>query len=196
MIALAFTYNEEREVGHRYPPHAIYSNTGSPLLSWRVHLLPFLDEIVLYEQFRLDEPWDSPHNKPLIAKMPPVFGSPRGEPLEVGRTRYVVPFGKDTIFDGDRGIGLARITDGASHTILILEVGEDKSVIWTKPDDMDFDPHNPLAGLGATSDLGILAAFADGSVWSLRTTIDAENISAVDPPQRRVAGEYAHGFLG
>jgi hypothetical protein len=54
--------NYESANGH-FPPHASYSPDGKPLLSWRVHILPYLEEQALYSQFRLDEPWDSEHNQ-------------------------------------------------------------------------------------------------------------------------------------
>jgi hypothetical protein len=157
-----------------FPAHAIYSKEGKPLLSWRVYVLQYLGEQSLFKQFRLDEPWDSEHNKPLIAKMPSVYKSLVGKPLEEGKTRYVVPFGKGAIFDGDKGITLEQITDGMSNTILLLEVGEDKAVTWTKPDDLDFDPQKPLAGLGTIGDAGIAATIADGSVHVIRKGVDAE----------------------
>src|SRR3972149_4277670 len=44
------------------PPPAIRDKEGKPLLSWRVAILPYVEESGLYKQFHLDEPWDSPHN--------------------------------------------------------------------------------------------------------------------------------------
>src|SRR5262249_20124770 len=58
------------------PRHAIYSKDGKPLLSWRVAVLPYLEQVPLYRKFKLDEPWDSPHNKALLKYMPPSFISP------------------------------------------------------------------------------------------------------------------------
>ena len=161
--------------GH-FPAHAIYSKDGKPLLSWRVYLLPFLGRTDLFNQFHLDEPWDSKHNKALVHYMPAFFQSPNGKqrPLAEGKTRYVVPVGKATIFDGDKGISINRITDGTSNTILIVEVGEDKAVTWTKPDDLEFDPQKPLAGFGAIGAEGFPVALADGSVRMLPKNIDAE----------------------
>ena len=46
-----------------FPPAYSVDKDGRPLHSWRVLLLPYLDEEELYKQLRLDEPWDSPHNK-------------------------------------------------------------------------------------------------------------------------------------
>ncbi len=165
--------NCESADGH-FPAHAIYSKEGKPLLSWRVYALQYLDEQPLFKQFHLDEPWDSEHNKPLIAKMPDVFKSTGGKPLAEGHTRYVVPFGKDTIFEGDKGIRPEDIPDGMSNTVLILAVGADKSVVWTKPDDLDFEAKQPLAGLGTIDDEGIPAVFADCHVQNIRKDIDVE----------------------
>ncbi len=170
-IALAMMAYETAN-GH-FPPHAIYSRDGKPLLSWRVALLPFLGENGLYEQFHLDEPWDSPNNKPLVAKMPDVFESPGGS-FAAGQTGYVVAVGKDTMFDGEKGTAISAVTDGTSNTILAFAVGPDKAVAWTKPDDLEFDPRHPLAGLGTIDGPGIPAALADGSVHTLPESVDAD----------------------
>jgi hypothetical protein len=79
-----------------FPPQAIRSQDGKPLLSWRVALLPFLEAGDLYKQFHLDEPWDSAHNKPLIEKMPAVLASPHlGDALRAkGMTSYLAPLSK------------------------------------------------------------------------------------------------------
>ncbi|HMC89933.1 MAG TPA: DUF1559 domain-containing protein, partial [Gemmataceae bacterium] len=54
----------------RFPAVANFDKDGKPLLSWRVHLLPFLDEGQLYREFHLNEPWDSAHNKKLVSRLP------------------------------------------------------------------------------------------------------------------------------
>ncbi len=61
-------------------PNNSYSPGGKPLLSWRVHLLPYLGEDDLYQQFNLDEPWDSPNNIRLLNQMPKVYQSPNETP--------------------------------------------------------------------------------------------------------------------
>src|SRR5262249_54155708 len=65
-IALAM-HNYNDAYNGKLPAHAIYSKDGKkPLLSWRVAILPFIEQDNLYQQFHLDEPWDSEHNKKLI----------------------------------------------------------------------------------------------------------------------------------
>jgi hypothetical protein len=86
-------YHDEHQA---FPPQAIRSKEGKPLLSWRVALLPYLGENALYKEFRLNEPWDSAHNRPLVEKMPPSFASPHlGDALRAkGMTSYLAPLSK------------------------------------------------------------------------------------------------------
>ncbi len=139
-------------------------------------LLPYLDRPDLYKAIHLDEPWDSEHNKPLLAQMPKLFSSSAAENSEDGRTRYLVPTGKGTMFEGQEGIKLTDVPDGTSNTLLIVEVGPDKAVEWTKPDDLAVDMDKPAAGLGEIPDEGFLAAFADGSVQLIKKSVDPETL--------------------
>jgi len=118
-------------------------------LSWRVHLLPFLEQRQLYDQFHLDEPWDSPHNKSLLDQMPEFYMSPIVGDLGQGLTVYQRPVGNGAFDDGDgTAMTFGEIADGSSNTILIVETNSSEAVPWTKPDDYDFDPSNPTRGLG------------------------------------------------
>lgn len=118
-------------------------------LSWRVHILPFLDEADLYSQFHLDEPWDSPHNLKLLPKMPSAYES--RWPLDTGpegHTLFQRPFGYGAFDPGDgKGIRFIEISDGSHDTIMLVQVNSDHAVPWTKPWDYVFDPKGPLRGL-------------------------------------------------
>jgi hypothetical protein len=127
-----------------------------PLLSWRVHILPYLgaQEKALYQQFKLEEPWDSPNNIRLVNQMPAIFGTPTAQTKAgPGKTFYRGFSHRGGMFEkpnmpGDQPpkITMAGIKDGTSSTILVVDAGE--AVEWTKPDDIDFGPARPRPELG------------------------------------------------
>jgi hypothetical protein len=154
-----------------FPAAASRDAAGRPLLSWRVHLLPWLGEEELYRAFRLDQPWDSPHNAALLAKMPAVYQTSGAAP---GQTRIVAMIGPGAPFSHARGPELRDFTDGPDQTILLVECGSDRAVPWTQPDDLPFDPQDPVAALGAIEREGFLALFGDGRVEIIRPEISAQ----------------------
>jgi hypothetical protein len=168
-IGLAF-HNFHDAYGS-FPPSAGYSG-DKPLLSWRVYLLPYLEQQDLYQQFHLDEPWDSEHNRTLIDKMPEVFRSPNVK-TPPGDTVFLVPTGTDLLFGGKAGTRISDITDGTSNTVLVVEATADKAVPWIKPEDLPIDPKNPFAGLTAGRER-FSVLFADGSVRSVPSNADPQ----------------------
>ena len=143
------------------PNNVVDPKTKKPTLSWRVHLLPYLEEDDLYRKFKFDEPWDSKINKPLIAKMPKVF-APIRVTAQPGETFYRGFTGPGTVFEAGARYGLGTIPDGTSNTVGVVEAGE--PCIWTKPDDLPFDPKKPLPKLGGLFDGDFHVALMDGSV--------------------------------
>jgi hypothetical protein len=176
-IMIAFhNYHDTRKT---FPAHANYSPDGKPLLSWRVHILPFLEEGAIHGQFKLDEPWDSPHNRALIEQMPQVYQNPN-LPLEPGKTNYLAAVGEACIIDGtEKGRGIREITDGTSMTIMLVEAAPDQAAEWTKPDDWEYDGNNPKAGLGGFRPGGWQAGFADASVQMISDMIPPEQLKAM-----------------
>jgi hypothetical protein len=167
----------------QFPPVANFDKDGKALLSWRVHLLPELGEAKLYEEFHLNEPWDSEHNKKLIARMPAVFGGPSRRLNEQGKTVYLAPVGKDMAFTGSAaGRRLPQdFPDGTSNTILLVEADADHAVEWTKPEDLTIDPTKPDAGLARH--LGqFLVAMADGTPHSVKETVSKKTLWAAFTP--------------
>jgi hypothetical protein len=171
------------DVYSRFPAAAIRDAQGGPLLSWRVVLLPYLEPLeqngALYKQFHLDEPWDSTHNKPLIAKMPDVFAPRSARVREQGKTTLLVPVGKQTIFGPKEGVPIRDITDGTSNTILIVDVDEPQSVVWTKPDDLNVDGVDVKQALFGTRKDGFACALADGSARFIGPNFSSELLQAL-----------------
>ncbi len=156
-------------------PNNLYDDKGKALLSWRVRLLPYFENSQnLYDQFHLDEPWDSAHNLPLVQQMPDVFTSPTAT-LPPGKTPYVALVGKETLFPGNEKIRFQDITDGLSNTILFVHTTD--AVTWTQPKDLDFDPTKPFQGLRHRNGR-FLAARADGSCHRMSQALDEETMRA------------------
>src|SRR5438309_10601168 len=88
-ILLAF--HNFHDASGKFPTAASYSKDGKPLLSWRVQILPFIEQTNLYNEFHVDEPWDSEHNKKLIPRMPKIFGSLNVAANQEGKTRILAP---------------------------------------------------------------------------------------------------------
>jgi len=162
-----------------FPTAYTTDKNGKPLLSWRVMILPYLDENELYQQFHLDEPWDSEHNKALVGRMPGVYKSPNSGKSAEGKTVYLTPRGETTAFPGSKKIRINDIPDGASNTIMTLEVDDEKAVPWTKPDDFEYDENNPAQGLGGLHPGIFLAGFADGHVQAINSSISAKLLKAL-----------------
>jgi hypothetical protein len=164
----------------KFPAVATRDRNGRPLLSWRVQLLPYLDQQELYNKFRQNEPWDSPHNRALIAEMPSVFRPTDAALAKEGKTRIVAPRGEGTVFRprGD-GVRIADITDGTSMTIMLVEADDLHATVWTRPDDWEVDLKQPTLGLHTRPPGAILAARCDGSVMFLRTETPADQIAAM-----------------
>jgi hypothetical protein len=160
------------DANNRFPTD-ITDGKGRPLLSWRVALLPHMGLGKLYEQLKLDEPWDSKHNRKLLAKIPAVFASPRVRLAGKGKTVYQVFTGPNAVFGAPNLPRIASITDGLSNTILAVE--SSTAVPWTKPGGIPFDRTKKPPDFGKAYGQKPLAVLFDGSTREL----DLKKISAV-----------------
>ena len=158
---------------HRHlPPPVLYGPDGKTPYSWRVALLPFLGQKALYNQYRLNEPWDSEHNRLLIAKIPSALHDPSNN-HPIGNTSYFTLVGKDTMFPGDgKEIGFKDVIDGLSKTFAVFEARRD--IPWTKPEDITYDAEKPLPKFGGFYDDAFHVAFGDGSVHKIKQGVDQD----------------------
>jgi len=167
------------QANKKLPPAYIADKNGKPLLSWRVLLLPYLEGDALHQQFHLDEPWDSEHNKKLITKMPAAYRSPASTVSGQGKTNYLTVRGKDTVFSGEDGATYASITDGASTTIHHGRGFRCEGCDMDKPDDFEYDAENPLKDSSAYRPVALSAGFADGSVRFIPSSISPTTVKAM-----------------
>jgi hypothetical protein len=175
-IALAM-HNYHDTMGS-LPPAAVVDKAGRPLLSWRVLVLPYIEQDQLYRQFKLDEAWDGPTNKKLLDKMPKVYALPPAlaSKAKANETHYQAFVGKGAAFDLLKGPRLTDFFDGTSNTLMVATAAT--PVPWTKPDDIAFDPAADM-----TTKLGYFgnvahAARGDGSVMAIPRGVDRKKLAA------------------
>jgi prepilin-type processing-associated H-X9-DG protein len=166
-------------VSSAFPAAGSTKVDGAPRLSWRVHILPYVEEEALYSKFHLDEPWDSEHNRKLIAEIPEVFQSP-GVEIEAGKTLFLAVTGAGSLFgDGSKGPRMRDVTDGLSNTLMLVEADPKAAVEWTRPDDWEFDAADPTAGVGELRNGQFNVVFCDGHTQRLSTKIDPTLLKSV-----------------
>lgn len=176
-LALGLLNYQSANMG-QLPAAAICDKNGKPLLSWRVAILPYIEQEGRYKQFKLDEAWDGPHNIKLLADYVKVYmclGDPNTPP---DHTHYQVFVGNGAAFDRTRGHSFPQdFRDGISNTILIVEA--EKAVPWTKPEDLDFDPNRPMLPLMSRRHYGgFNVALADGSVRFVLSNLSEKTFNA------------------
>jgi Protein of unknown function (DUF1559) len=187
----------------QYPPAVVFGPDGKPWHSWRTLILQFIGEGPLYRQYDFSQPWDSPRNRALIDKMPPIYRDPQNGEAAGSHAHYAALVGEWTAFpprgaritiadgvasdDLFKGIRVAMVTDGTSNTMAIAPVDPARKIPWTKPEDIEVGPVFP--GLGQPGGIftparmgGVGVApvlFLDGSVRTLSDRIDLATLRAL-----------------
>ena len=161
---IALAIDNHHEVYKAFPKQAISSADGRPLLSWRVAILGYIEEYNLYKQFKLDEPWDSLHNRSLLRYMPATYRLPTSSDQGEDFTTFYQGFvGKNAFFRASHleKVTRADITDGAANTLMVVEAAT--AVPWTKPEDIPYEPDRPVPRLGGHLRWGFNAVLANGA---------------------------------
>ena len=178
-LGLAFlNYHDAHKT---FPPAYTVDKNGKPLHSWRVLILPYIEQSALYEAIRLDEPWDSEHNSQFHDMVIPTFRCPSNSNVMPGADCcYTAVIGENTVFPGAKAVTFGDIRDGTSNTILFTERLE--PVCWMDPTrELTLETileqggiNEDYEGIGSYHTGGINAVFCDGSVQFLSEYIDLE----------------------
>jgi prepilin-type processing-associated H-X9-DG protein len=163
-----------------FPPAYIADESGRPMHSWRVLILPFIEQDQIYQQYDFSEPWDGPNNSRLLARMPPVYACP-STPNPGTNTAYVGVFGEHCIFRGDKPVSFREIMDGTSNTLMVGEATH-ASIPWMKPVDVDITAHPSIGDPDGFSSFHVGGAnflLADGAVRFISQTINPLTLKAL-----------------
>ena len=193
MKQIALALHHYQEMYGTLPPAYVAADDGTPLHSWRVLILPFLDRNDIYDQYRFDEPWDGPNNRKLAERNPMVYRCPtiersrsslwRNSADQNASTHYLVLTGDQTPFPGPRATKIEDIGDGTSNTILVVEVDRENVVPWMAP--RDIDPASFIRILSEENKDrtqhpgGMNITFADGSVKFIKASVNRNTLEAL-----------------
>lgn len=136
-MQIALAVHQYHSAHATLPAAASRDGSGKPLLSWRVAILPYMEEQKLLDQFNVNEPWDSPTNRRLIQKQPVGYISPQAGEQPSGETNFVAIVGPDTVIT-PKGVRLDSVKDGTSKTLMVVELAG-TGITWSEPRDITID---------------------------------------------------------
>lgn len=167
-----------------FPPVMWTDATGKPMHSWRVLIWPQLASAPYYDQYDFQEPWDGPNNRKLHGVFAFYFHCPGDTKTPLEMTNYVAIHGPGTAWQKNRGTSLAKLTDGPSNTILVVEI-RNSDIHNMEPRDIDIRDLklgvNVQEGpsIGSYHIGGALVGMADGSAKWIDEEETAERIKAL-----------------
>ncbi|QDU57805.1 DUF1559 family PulG-like putative transporter [Aeoliella mucimassa] len=165
-----------REVHGVFPPAYTVDEEGNPLHSWRTLILPYLEQMELYDQIDLTKPWDDPVNADARKANVWIYQCPAESSDVSTHTNYVAVVGDDCIFSGSTPCNLAEITDLLSETLLVVEVNN-QTIEWMEPRDISLQELLKLPGEGhLPHSRSIHVGYADGSVAQVDTDFASKTL--------------------
>jgi prepilin-type processing-associated H-X9-DG protein len=181
---IALAMHNYHDVYGSFPPAYLADEEGKPMHSWRVLLLPFLEQQALYQQYNFNEPWNSPANQRIASTVLSVYRCPSDPAIGAPETSYVMIVGPGTLSDGTSSTDMSEISDGTSNTLMIIEA-TGTGIGWAEPRDLDatkitFQVNEPTGGeIESPHPGGVNCAMCDGSVRFLSEFVEPEQIRAM-----------------
>lgn len=169
------------------PPAYMTDSNGNPTVSWRVLILPFMEQQPLYDQIDTQQPWNSPANAALVNAQISHYRCPSSVDATSTDTNYMVVTGAETLFPNERGMRIRDVVDGSANTLAVVEV-EGQGVHWAAPQDLDLQSLRMTFAAGASGQMGsrhpggIQVLLADGSVRFLSDSIDPNVLMSLLTP--------------
>jgi hypothetical protein len=187
---IALALQEYHKANGCFPPAYIADKTGKPMHSWRVLLLPYLEENALYQQYNFNEPWNGPNNKQLFSSRPLIYACPRDPNAfapGASQASYFAVVGPNAAWTGDKPRKMADLSGEASNTIMIVEAAN-TSIPWSEPKDLLPDvlglSGSNASALGPSSNHGagsqVTVAMADGNTrWLTPRDLSRERLRKI-----------------
>jgi prepilin-type processing-associated H-X9-DG protein len=186
LYRIALALRNYHDTFKTFPPVCICDDQGRPTHSWRVAILPFLDQKELYDQYDFNEPWDGPNNRKLHDVILPVYCCPAAQRFRPSpTTNYFAVVGQETVgmspaayrmsatmWYPNRVMRMSDVRDGTSNTVMLVEVA-DSDVHWMEPRDVRLkyadsrEEIKLVPPAGSKHRDGLNVAFGDGSVATL-----------------------------
>jgi prepilin-type processing-associated H-X9-DG protein len=181
MKQIALALHNYESAFRTLPPAFTADANGKPLHSWRTLILPFMEQNALYQQIDFSKPWDDPVNLPFSKVVIPTYACPSGHTDSPEKTCYQVVVDPSSIFPGaNKATKFSEVTDGIRNTIFVIETESENAVPWMAPDDIDMATYLSLGQSSRPNHMGgSNAAFADGSVQFLSTSMDPNTAKAI-----------------
>jgi len=179
MRQITLAIQNYHDIYQAMPTAIVADESGRPLHSWRVLILPFIEQNRLYDQIRFDEPWDSDHNSQFANQCPHPYRCP-SDPSNPSDCNYRVVMGKNNPWRTNDSVSIQNITDGTSNTIAVVEVADFQSN-WMEPKELQMDSipmavNSPSGGIGSHHPSSAFVGMFDGSVHRLTNNIDPETL--------------------
>jgi prepilin-type processing-associated H-X9-DG protein len=183
-----------------FPPAFIADKNGRPVHSWRVLILPFIEQSPLYSKYRFDEPWDGPNNSQLASAIIPLYTCPSDDhgakDGSATMTSYVAVVGDGTAWPEAGTTSYRDIRDGTSNTLHVVEVAN-SGIHWMEPRDLHVIQMAPMVnaksgqGISSRHNGGANGLICDGAVRFVPNALSAEDLRAWLTAQ---GGETSPGF--